>query len=289
MLINKYDFSFVGGDMRQVYMVNELLAIGYSVTSYGLENPILDNRCIAASSLKEAVISGKTIITPIPISKDGIHIQSSSSMDIKLDEFLNLLTLSHQVFGGCFLPSMTSYLMEKGISYEDFMEVEEIILYNSIATAEGTIAKAIISSTINLHDSHALILGFGRCARTLAHKLRSLCKEVDISARSRVQSAAAYTSSFGTIPFDKLEENISKYDFIFNTIPSLVMTKEILDRTKEQVVIIDIASAPGGVDFSYAKEIGRYAELYLGIPGKISPKSSATFLNHYLLEQIRKK
>jgi dipicolinate synthase subunit A len=46
----------------------------------------------------------------------------------------------------------------------------------------------------------------------------------------------------------------------------------------KHVTIIDISSAPGGVDFEYAKHLKLNAKLYLGIPGKIAPRASADIL-----------
>ena len=289
MMIYKYDFAFIGGDMRQIYMINELIDLGYSVIVYGLHDPILDNKCVNGSTLVEVVLSSKVMITPIPISKDGMHVLSKSNFVIDLEEFISLLTSDHKIFGGCFSKSMIDYFNLNNIYYHDFMEEEELALYNSIATAEGAIAEAITSSKINLHDSNVLVMGYGRCAITLATKLKYLCASVDITARSSEQLSKAYTQSHHAIPLNELSNHIQKYDFIFNTIPSLVLTKDLLNKTKSHVIIIDIASNPGGVDFSYAKEIGRYTNLYLGIPGKVSPKSSASFLNNHLLNQLRKK
>jgi dipicolinate synthase subunit A len=39
-------------------------------------------------------------------------------------------------------------------------------------------------------------------------------------------------------------------------------------------VVIDIASAPGGVDFEAAKQLGIAAKLCPGLPGKYSPRSA---------------
>lgn len=289
MLNNTYNFAFIGGDMRQIYMINELISLHYSVVVYGLLDPLLDDRCVIASSLKDAVMSSNILILPIPIMKDDTHIVSKSNIDINFLELKSYLTFDHKLYGGMFSKSFKEYLTHNTIYYHDFMEQEDVILYNSIATAEGTIAAAITSSTINLHDSSCLILGYGRCAITLAHKLKFLSKNVTISARSTEQLSSAHTSLFDTIPLGELVESINKFDFIFNTIPSLILTKDLLIMTKPDVIIIDIASNPGGVDFAYAKEIGRFTNLYLGIPGKVAPKSSATFLNNHLINQFRKK
>lgn len=289
MFNNTYNFAFIGGDMRQIYMINELLSLHYSVVVYGLSDPLLDDRCVIVSSLKDAVISSNILILPIPIMKDSNRIVSKSNIDINFCELQSYLTSDHKLYGGVFSKDFKDFLTTSHIYFHDFMEQEEVILYNSIATAEGTIACAITNSPINLHDSSCLILGYGRCGITLAHKLKLLSKNVTISARSKEQLASAHTSLFNTIPLNELDQNICEFDFIFNTIPSLVLTRDLLIATKPSVVIIDIASNPGGVDFAYAKELNRYTNLYLGIPGKVSPKSSATFLINHLLNQFRKK
>lgn len=275
--------------MRQIYMINELLSLHYSVVVYGLLDPLLDDRCVIAPSLKDAVMSSNILILPIPIMKDGTRIVSKSNIDINFLEFRDYLTTDHKLYGGMFSKDFKEYLNVNCIYYHDFMEQEDVILYNSIATAEGTIAAAITSSPINLHDSSSLILGYGRCAVTLAHKLKLLSKSITISARNKDQLASAQTSLFNTLTLDELNDNINQFDFIFNTIPAMVLTKDLLIRTKPSVIIIDIASNPGGVDFTYAKEIGRHTNLYLGIPGKVAPKSSATYLINHLLNQFRKK
>ncbi|OJT71237.1 dihydrofolate reductase, partial [Clostridioides difficile] len=49
-------------------------------------------------------------------------------------------------------------------------------------------------------------------------------------------------------------------------------------KVSQEVTIIDIASSPGGVDYSVVKEAGINATLCLGLPGKYSPKTSGEIL-----------
>ena len=77
-----------------------------------------------------------------------------------------------------------------------------------------------------------------------------------------------------------------KYDFIFNTVPAPVLTKERLQGVKPEVCIIDIASRPGGTDFSYCQESSIFAKLCLGLPGIYAPKSSAGILMEVIKKTI---
>lgn len=315
-----YDFAIVGGDKRQVYMAKNLLANGYSVITYGLnlsdadisdiDIPATNNSdmsifgtsldCsnvvgltaadLTAKSLADAIDSSKVILTPIPLSKDKKNILSvTKEVDLTISNLMDLLQEGHTLYGGCLSKELMDHCDNLGIYYEDFMEQEEVTLFNTIATAEGTLAEAIINSTTNLHGSSCLILGFGRCAKTLADKLKNLCDSVTISARSDLALAEANTFSFKVLPLDRLEEQISDYQFIFNTIPTLILTDNLLESTRKDVLIIDIASAPGGVDFSAAERLGRKAKLCLGLPGRYAPEASAAYLTSYLLTSLGKK
>ncbi len=285
----RYDFAIIGGDMRQIYMANELSARNFSVIVYGLLEPSLDLSCIIADSLAEAIDSSQTIITPIPVSKDGKNILSQKAQpDLAIEQMLCLLNSGQNLYGGCLTKEIKKYCDAHDIYCHDFMEQEEIVLFNTIATAEGAIAEAILGSTTNLHGSSCLVLGFGRCARTLAEKLKGLCGHVDIAARSPRALAAANAASFGMVPLSVLEGKIEQYDYIFNTIPSLILTRKLLVKTNSNVVIIDISSAPGGVDLEVSKELSRNAKLCLGLPGKYAPKSSSDFLTDYLLTDLER-
>lgn len=315
-----YDFAIVGGDKRQIYMAKKLLLNGYSVITYGLNLTDTDISGInisdsnvsdmgvfetsldcsnvsgltvndlTAKSLADAIDSSKVILTPIPLSKDKKTILSvTKEKDLTISNLIDLLKEDHILYGGCLSKELMEHCDSLGIYYEDFMEQEEVTLFNTIATAEGTIAEAIINSPINLHQSSCLVLGYGRCAKTLADKLKYLSGSVTIAARSDLALSEANTTSFKILPLDKLEEQISDYQFIFNTIPALILTENLLEATRKDVLIIDIASAPGGVDFSAAERLGRTAKLCLGLPGKYAPEASADFLTSYLLTSLGKK
>ncbi|SHO54027.1 dipicolinate synthase subunit DpsA [Anaerocolumna xylanovorans] len=285
-----YDFAVIGGDLRQVYMAEDLSSRGFSVLLYGLENLCSKANMEHAKSLAQAIDSSKVILTPIPFTKNGIHILSvDAKADLTPEILCTHLKKGHMLYGGCFTKNIREFCEASDIYYNDFMEEEEITLFNTIATAEGTIAEAIIGSDGNLHGSSCLILGYGRCAKTLAEKLKVLCGQLTIAARSPLAIAQAKTSSFNAVSLPALTDVISEYDYIFNTIPAPVLGRELLEKTKQDVTIIDIASAPGGVDFTAAKELSRNARLCLGLPGKYSPKASAAFLTKYLLSSLGEK
>lgn len=296
-LSNRKEIAIIGGDLRQLYLAIMLSQKGYSVTVYGnhpefytltKENSEYFHTHIhLTDSLSEAIKQNHTLLLPIPISKDGEYINFHSKQEaIRISEFLSMLTHKPIIIGGAIHPKLSSFFLEHSIIFHDLMKLETVAIGNAIATAEGTILEAIKRSQINLHHGNVLVLGFGRCAKILAQKLKALDANVTVAARKPEAIAYAYAYGFRTALLPDILVDLSCYDYIFNTVPVKLMTKEALVTTKPDVTIIDIASAPGGVDFVAAEELGRNAALCLALPGIYAPYASASILLQPILELL---
>ncbi|MBP1754589.1 MAG: hypothetical protein H6Q59_987 [Firmicutes bacterium] len=289
-MIPKYDIGIVGGDNRQVYMVHYFLSKGYSVGTYEIPTPITHEYCTVLSSLGELFSGSSVLVFPIPVSRDQVRINAASTAeDLTLAEAVKLLSKDHLLFGGILPPQITKACEEKGIYYYDLMKDERITILNAIATAEGSIMEAIAASDINLHASKCLVLGYGRCAKVLAAKLKALDSHVLVAARSAEALASAEAAGLSTVAFPYLKCILPSCDYIFNTVPSPILTHDCLDYVNKQVCIIDIASAPGGLDYSYAEKLHLNAKLCLGLPGKVAPKTSADILATTILTMIKER
>ena len=167
------------------------------------------------------------------------------------------------------------------------MADRELTVFNAIATAEGTIAAMIQNSYYNLHGASVLIFGFGTCAKALANRLLGLHTNICICARNADARAEAASLGFDVIPFTDLRGRLPGFLFIVNTVPSLVLTKELLNFVHPECLITDIASAPGGIDKDSAEKLQFHVQTLPGIPGKISPKSSAVYMASFLLKTLK--
>ncbi|BCN30597.1 dipicolinate synthase subunit DpsA [Anaeromicropila herbilytica] len=276
---NHYDIAIIGGDLRQVYMANLLLEKGAKVIVYGLCSEILSDSICKASSLLDAVQKSDTILGPIPLSRDQIHINSTEPHeDLTIEHLFETLTSKHVFIAGDMSQRITKYLNENKIELHDFMKMNEVSILNSISTAEGTILEAVKNSTINLHGSKCLILGFGKCAKILASKLKGLDASITIAARKNEDRYLAKAYGYSALAITDLKSEIHEYDFIFNTVPALLLDYNLLTLVNKSVTIIDIASAPGGVNYGAANELNINAKLCLGLPGKYAPRTSAKIL-----------
>ena len=120
----------------------------------------------------------------------------------------------------------------------------------------------------------------------MAAKLSQWRASVTIMERKEKKRARAKSYGYRACSFDAPKDTMSKYDFIFNTVPAPVLTKERLQGVKPEVCIIDIASRPGGTDFSYCQKSSIFAKLCLGLPGIYAPKSSAGILMEVIKKTI---
>ena len=142
------------------------------------------------------------------------------------------------------------------------------------------------NSPITLHGSKCIVLGFGRCGKVLAHMLKGIGANLSVEARSL--SDLAYIESYGykPVPLGELSQCMDQYDFIFNTIPTMILDEKKLNKVKKDCVIIELASKPGGIDFNVAKKRGIKIIDAQSLPGKVAPETAAkiifdTILNAY--------
>ena len=84
----------------------------------------------------------------------------------------------------------------------------------------------------------------------------------------------------GTEKEDSILDIIAEMDTVVNTVPSLVITEDIIEKMSKESLIVDIASSPGGTDFAAAKTHGITAKLALGLPGIYTTSSSAELLKN---------
>jgi dipicolinate synthase subunit A len=271
--------AVIGGDKRQLYICKLLALKGMKVMSIGVDmnGEVLENVTIA-DSLKQVMEECNLIIGPIPFSRDGIQIASNINANLEIEEFVELIRSNHTIIGGNINNKIIEAVKNQKGEYFDFMKDDDIAEKNAIATAEGTIAEAIKLSDINLFQSKCLVLGYGRCAKALALRIKALGADVTISARNSNQRHCAIEDSMSAISLEDTQSKLSEFDFIFNTVPAMLLTCEWVKACREDAIIIDIASKPGGTDFSMCEQVGIKAVLALGLPGKYSPKTSAEIL-----------
>lgn len=254
--------GFYKGDARSEFMA-KYLADKYIINKHKTSEELFDNSDI--------------IVTPVSLFINN---------DIEVNEFCKYISCKNTVFGGCFPDKLVTYFNKNNIKFYDYMKNEEFVLYNTVSTAEGVIEIAIANTDVNLSESNILIIGYGRCAKTLIRKMDGLCDNIWVTARKECDLFNAKLFGHESLCLDNLAVKINDFNIIINTVPAFVLDEDILKNVKNDALIIDIASKPGGVDFNYCNEHDIKAIHALGLPGKYSPKSTALFLCKLLLKAL---
>lgn len=284
--MKKTDFAVIGGDMRTACMAAELLRRGYDVICYGTLATSVDDKISHATTLKEALGKAPNIICGIPFEKkDCLYFEKALS-PLPITELQRHLRKHHRLFGGVIPPAFKAVCEKRKISCFDFMEEEPLTIYNAIATAEGAILEALSHKDTQLHQSKVLVLGYGRCGKVLADKLKGLSADVTVSSARPIELASATALGFHTLPLSDLPQQIYPFEYIFNTIPATVLTGECLAETDANVLIVDIASNRIGADYEMAAELNRKILFCPGLPGKYAAQSCARQLTDFVINKL---
>ena len=282
--------QLLGGDLRLVKLALMLEKEKKQVHIIGLEKAKeLENvfNIKIYKDLKQALENVDVIISSIPFSRDGLTINMPlSDNKIKIDDLMDLIKEKTLIAGTV---SNDIYEKYRDVKIIDIMKNEKLAILNTIATAEGAIKEIIENTQINIHGSKIMILGFGRVGKTLTKKLEGLSAKVTVVSKEDEELAWAEALGYRNIKLDKIINEIQEYDIIINTIPHIIIDRQILEKVNKNALLLDLASDDGGIDKNTAKEYKLNLITALGIPGKIAPIATAKILKEVIYEILKER
>lgn len=257
----KHTVCVLGKDARQNHIRSILSKKGFKITS--------------------SIPNCTALILPIPTRTDLLSdLAPYLSMALGRSQKEGLFCM-----GSAIPEEYQNTFQAQGIRYENLMASPVIQIKNAIATAEAILAEAILSSEKTLYGSQILVYGFGRCGEMLCGRLRSFHCRLHIQENDPITLAKALAHGYQA--YREMPDGIAETaDYVFNTVPSPVLCADVLCKMPDSVQILDLASSPGGTDFSYCKEHHLHAELYSGLPARYSPESSAQILAEEILARL---
>jgi len=280
---------FLGGDARQVEVINKCIELDASVRLVGfdkLENSPSGVRHEALSSvlLQEADI----IVMPvIGCDDNGIIAAPFGSGDLVMkQELFMAIREGALVYTGMAKSLLRRMSTEYGFRLIELLDRDDVAIYNSIPTAEGALMMAIQNTDITIHGSTCVVLGIGRTGFTLGKTLQGLGAKIRVGVRREADAARAAVMGWEPFMTRDLTAYTSDIDLIFNTIPTMIITAQIISKLPRRTVIIDLASAPGGTDFRFAEKRGIKALLAPGLPGIVAPKTAGIIIANTLCQSI---
>ena len=163
---------------------------------------------------------------------------------------------------------------ELGLRLVEYGGRADFMAENGAITAENALRKAMEEGKL-LRNSRALVVGWGNIGKPLCLLLRGLCARVTASARRGWHLAEIAALGYEPVHTAALATVLPRQDWVFNTVPAPVLGGEELDLLPEGAVVLDLASAPGGVDLEAARARGLRAAPALALPGKLTPVPAA--------------
>ena len=286
----KNKFAIIGGDLRIIKLAEMLANEENEIYTYGLEkSEDIRNTAniIQCDSIKKAIQNVEIVIGPIPFSSNGVTLNTPfSEKEITVREMMHAINAKVLIAGGI-SPEVYGMANDEYIEIIDIMKREELAVLNTIATAEGTIQIAIENTNKILHGSEVLILGFGRIGKVLARKLAGLSVKVTCAARKDEDLAWIQAYGHKATNINTIGENLRQYDIIINTVPHMILNQERLQYLKDDCLLIDLASNPGGIDKKAVKDRKFKFVWALSLPGKVAPTTSAEFIKDTIYNIVK--
>lgn len=252
MMLHDKIIFVVGGDLRQAHLA-KLLAESNQVYTLGLEKAEgLDGRAVTTTLVRERGILPDYIVFPMPVgSSDDTVNTPFSAKKLLIDDVLSLAGPDTFILGGKLSDSFLQKLEARKLPYADYLKREELAVLNAVPTAEGAVQIAMEELATTIFGLNVLVIGYGRISKVLSRMLQSLGANVTVSARKF--SDLAWIEAGGYTPAHtlRLDEYLRDSQLIVNTVPAAILNEELLSKVPKSCLLIDLASKPGGVGFSF--------------------------------------
>lgn len=283
-------FAVLGGDMRQAKLAELLAADDHAVSTFAIDKIRLEGAAIHAPSLKEAVDNADCVILPLPVtSREGILNTPLSGDLFTTREILAALRPDQIICAGKVDCATRSLAESMNLTLRDYLLREELAVSNAVAAAEGAIQLIMEETPITVCRSDCLVIGFGRIGKILCHRLHGLGARVTASARSYPDLAWIRAYGYTAEETENIDAVLDGFDIVVNTVPARILGENRLRRLKPGCLCLDLASKPGGLDFSAASKLGIKAVWALSLPGEVAPVTSGAIIKgtvyHMLSEE----
>lgn len=285
----------LGGDMRQLTLACYLSQKGYETALWGL--PYTDStdtvsaycgncNCVRCADPESALRGSRAVILPLPATTDGVRVNcnyanadtKSTNCELRLTRLMEWLPKGSLLLAGMPSDVIRSMARDENVKLIDYYELEEIQIKNAVPTVEGAVAIAMKELPITVFASECTILGYGRIGKRLAYVLQSLGAKVTVCARSEKDLSSARIAGCKAIRLSDYQSKPCAADILFNTIPTNILTADMLGKMPQRMLIIELASAPGCMDARTQKQCKQKIIRAASLPGKISPITAGKIL-----------
>lgn len=270
----------IGGDKRQDKLFSILKEKEYICLRENTDS------VKALSEVKKHSI----VILPIPLTSDGEYIYSNSpDFTLSVSDLLSAVQKESTVIAGAMSEKICDTLKEKEVIFYDICDSDCFTVYNAFLTSQGAL-KLLLNNTESLvTGKKVLVTGFGRVAEALALTLKGIGTDVFILARNPNQLLKARCLGYKTVNISAKSGVLCMFDFIFNTVPSRILSESDVFRLRDDTVYFELASKPFGAD---KKDFSAHGKKYIhggGLPGKFVSDSASEIIADFIENTIKER
>jgi dipicolinate synthase subunit A len=252
--------AVLGGDLRMLEHMRLAREAGAKVQHYG-SVPGAEEAAGApqAASLKDAVRGARIISCPIPgVGDDDAIYAKFSAERLKLTSDVLMGAAPGALLFTCWsTPQIDEWARGTPVKIIAYGDDDALSILHAVPTAEGAIRVAIENTDDTLLGMNVLCVGLGRVGISVAQAFEGLKARVTLAARNPAQLARAWAMNLEPLELRDLAGRIGEFPLIVSSSSGKVIDKTLIERTRADVVIIDLCSPPGSVDFEAGKALGR--------------------------------
>ncbi|MRG85347.1 dipicolinic acid synthetase subunit A [Salinibacillus xinjiangensis] len=291
-MLTNFKVGILGGDARQIQVIKKLCESDATVYLVGFDE--LEEQIPGSIKTNMENIDAEeldAVLLPVRGTDHEGYLDShfSDYSPQLTEEWAENLKPSTLVFTGITNNYLTTLCDKHNLNLIPLFNRDDIAIYNSIPTVEGTVMMAIQYTDFTIHDSDVVVLGFGRTGITLARTFKALGARVKVGARKPSDLARIYEMGFEPFETKTVNEHVSDCNILLNTIPAPVVNVKVIQNMPQDGIIIDLASKPGGTDFRYAKKRGVKAILAPSIPNMVAPKTAGDILASVIVQILNEQ
>jgi dipicolinate synthase subunit A len=249
-----------------IYAAEMLAMAGFRVFTFGLsENP---KEKVTACETADDALHADFFLLPIPMSLDGKTLFAPACKEpIFISELLEKAPSHATFFGG-----KTDAFSDPRIA--DYGASADFAARNALPTAEGALLLAIKHLSCTVDGAQVGITGFGKIGKATAALFQAAGADVTIFARRAEVCSVASVLGYKAEPLDALTEHSGTFRCLINTVPAPIIGEETLSGMRRDALLLELASAPYGIDLDLANKKGLNTILASGLPGKYSPETA---------------
>lgn len=187
-----------------------------------------------------------------------------------IEPILRMLPPNIKIIGGNLTPPSLAHYPTF-----DLLASEVYLAKNAAITADCAIRLISKHMSSTFSDSPALIIGWGRIGKCLAHKLLNLGCPTTIAVRSTKDQALLNALGYASVSIADIAADLHQYALLFNTVPYPVVNSAL----PSDMLAVELASTPGIPPLDTID--GR------GLPEKLAPVSSGKLIAETILNFIQ--